>query len=87
MVLTAIAVLMAGFEKEEEQKYSGIIKFTSERGGQYFVNGYGFSFEKGKNIVCNDINCTEADVVAISLTDIHGPGNNQTVCIRIWKRS
>ncbi len=66
MILFAIAVLMAGCEKEEDKKYSGIVKFTSERGTQNFIDGYGFSFEEGKNIVCGDYNCVGADIVAVS---------------------
>ena len=67
MILAGMALLFTACEEEEEKRYSGIVKFTSERGGQYYVNGYGFSFEEGRNIVCSDINCTGADIVAVSL--------------------
>ena len=48
-------------------KYSGIAVFTSEPRGEYFTSGYGFSFEQGKNIICTDLKCTLADIVAVHL--------------------
>ena len=67
LILLGLVVLLAACEKEEEVRYSGIVVFSSEPGGQYFTNGYGFSFEEGKNIVCQNLSCKQADIVAVHL--------------------
>jgi hypothetical protein len=67
IIMVGILILITGCEKEEGVKYSGIAVFTSEPRGEYFTSGYGFSFEDGKNIICSDLNCTQADIVAIHL--------------------
>ena len=63
IVLLAVVSMITSCEKEEKVKYSGFALFTSEPGGEFFINGYGFSFEQGKNIICADINCKQADIV------------------------
>ena len=73
IILVGILTLINGCEKEEDLKYSGVVVFTSEPRGEYFTSGYGFSFEDGENIICSDLNCGQADIVAIHLilhTDI-----------------
>ena len=64
IILMVFAAVLSSCEKEEEVKYSGIAIFTSEPGGEYFTSGYGFSFEQGKNIICTDLHCKQADIVA-----------------------
>ena len=45
----------------------GIVIFSTEPGGASFTHGLGFSFEEGKNIVCADLNCNQADIKAVNL--------------------
>ena len=66
-VLLGMIILLVSCEKEEPVMYSGIVIFSTEPGGSSFTHGLGFSFEEGKNIVCADLNCSQADIVAVNL--------------------
>ncbi len=63
-IFMLIACMAFSCKKEQNPEYSGTAVFTSEPRGEYFTEGYGFSFELGKNITCPNLNCTGADVVA-----------------------
>lgn len=67
IIFILLTAVLSSCEKEKEVKYSGIAVFTSEPRGEYFTSGYGFSFEQGKNIICTDLKCTLADIVAVHL--------------------
>ena len=67
LILFGIFLLLVSCEEEEPVKYKGIVIFSTEPGGASFTHGLGFSFEEGKNIVCADLNCSQADIKAVNL--------------------